>query len=273
MSLKNILFPIASQERVKVMLSGAGHIASMLRADVTLMRVIDPIREGGPKPASHEWNLLKPEEHGLSSCRIHIGAHSDAATSIAQYAREQGVDAIFLPSQRMGLRAAFSHSWSLTKRLLVQSPCPVWLMDDSRFNSSSQTEIRRVLCAVSGNDLNVLKTAAEVSRTLNARLFLLHVVPEVHEGTLACGFDNHIALSVENGCELLARMQEDAGTEATSIVHIGSLRETIGRVAQSLNIDLIVTGRRRPKINSFWAAWPGGLAPALPRAASQMLII
>lgn len=273
MSLKSILFPIASPERVKAMLSGAAHIASMLRADVTLMRVIDPIREGGPKPASHEWNLLKPEEHGLGSCRIHIDACSDAAASIAQYAREQGVDAIFLPSQRVGLDTAFSRTWSLTKRLLVQSPCPVWLMDGSRCNNSSHTEIRRVLCAVSGRDSRVLKTAAEVSRTLNARLFLLHVVPEVHEGTLAFGFDDHVALSIENGCELLAQMQENAGTDATPIVHIGTLKETIERVAQSLNIDLIVTGRRQPKINFLGAAWPGGLAPALPRAASQMLIV
>src|SRR3954467_2333014 len=65
MSLKNILFPIASPERVKTTLPGVAHMINTLRADLTLMRVVDPFREGGPKPALHELKLLKPEEHGL----------------------------------------------------------------------------------------------------------------------------------------------------------------------------------------------------------------
>ena len=221
MSLKNILFPIASPERVKTTLPGVAHMINTLRADLTLMRVVDPFREGGPKPALHELKLLKPEEHGLDRCRIHIHAHSDEAASIAQYAREQEMDAIFLPFQRAVLRAAFSRTWSLAKKLLVQSPCPVWLMNGSQNSDSPQAEIRRVLCSVSGRDLPVLKAAAEVSKALDARLFLLHVVPEIHEGALAFGFDDHVALSVENGLQLLARMQSDAGTEALPIVQVG----------------------------------------------------
>ncbi|MFL6465890.1 MAG: universal stress protein [Bryobacteraceae bacterium] len=274
MSLKNILFPIASPERVKTTLPGVAHMINTLRADLTLMRVVDPFREGGPKPALHELKLLKPEEHGLDRCRIHIHAHSDEAASIAQYAREQEMDAIFLPFQRAGLRAAFSRTWSLAKKLLVQSPCPVWLMGPSPSGDSSRQDIRRILCAVSGRDLHVLKAAAEVSRTLNARLFLLHVVPEVQEGTLAFGFDDHVALSVENGLELLARMQGDAGTEALPIVHAGSLWDSIHQMAQSLNVDLVVTGRKRSKVGPFGAAgWQGGFAPLLPLTASQMLMV
>lgn len=273
MLLKSILFPISSAERAQNALPGVARMAHTLRADLTLMRVIDPFREGGPKPASQERKLIKPEEHGLGRCRIHIHAHSDAAASIAHYAREQGINAIILPSQHTGLRAVFSRTWSLTRKLLAQSPCPVWLINGSRNSDSSQTEIRRVLCAVSGRDLSVLKAAAEVSKALNARLFVLHVIPELHEGTLARGFDDHVALSVENGLELLARMQEEAGTEVASVVQIGSLRETIGRVAQSLSVDLIVTGRQQPKTSPSWAPWHGGLAPALLRASSQMLIV
>jgi hypothetical protein len=71
-------------------------------------------------------------------------------------------------------------------------------MGGSPDRSSWRRDIRRVLCAVSGRDLHVLKTAAEVSRDLNAKLFLLRVVPEIHEGTLAFGFDDHVALSVES---------------------------------------------------------------------------
>ena len=188
MSLKNILFPIASPERVKSALPGVVHMANTLRADLTLMRVFDPFCEGGPKPALHELKLMKPEEHGLERVRMHVDAHSDAAASVVQYAREQGIDAIFLPYQRADLRAAFCRTWSLTKKLLARSPCPVWLMGGSQGSHSSPADIRRVLCAISGRDLHVLKAAAEVSRTLNAKLFLLHVVPEIHEGTLAFKF-------------------------------------------------------------------------------------
>jgi nucleotide-binding universal stress UspA family protein len=273
MSLKSILFPISSPERIRSVLPGLAHMTNTLRAELTLMRVIDPFREGGPKPALHELKLMRPEEHGLERCRIHIHAHSDAAASISQYAREQGIDVIALPSQSTGLRATFSRPWSLTKKLLAQSPCPVWLMNGSQNSDSPQAEIRRVLCSVSGRDLPVLKAAAEVSKALDARLFLLHVVPEIHEGTLAFGFDDHVALSVENGLELLARMQGDVGTEAASIVQIGSFKETIDRVAQSLNIDLLVTGRQQTKIRPLWAPWQAGFASALPRAASQMLIV
>lgn len=113
----------------------------------------------------------------------------------------------------------------------------------------------------------------EVSRALHARLFLLHVVPEVQEGTLAFGFDDHVALSVENGLELLARMQGDAGTEALPVVHVGSLRDSIHQMTRSLNIDLVVTGREQSKVSPFGAGWPAGFAPVLPLTASQMLIV
>jgi nucleotide-binding universal stress UspA family protein len=273
MSLKSILFPISSPDCVRSVLPNLACMAHTLQADVTLMRVIDPFREGGPKPALHELKLIQPEEHGLDRCRMHIQAHSDAAASITQYAREQEVDAIVLPSPRTSWEAAFSRTWSLTKKLLAQSPCPVWLINDSQSSYSSQGEIRRVLCAVSGRDLFVLKAAAEVSRVWNAQLFLLHVIPEINDGTLAYGFDDHVALSVEKGLELLARLQEEAGTEAAPLVQIGSVKETIRRVAQSLNIDLIVTGRQQPKPNSFWTPWQSGFTPALFRAASQMLVV
>jgi nucleotide-binding universal stress UspA family protein len=146
-------------------------------------------------------------------------------------------------------------------------------MGGAQARNSWQKDIRRVLCAVSGRDLHVLKTAAEVSRTLNAKLFLLHVIPEIYEGTLAFGFDDHVSLSVENGLELLARMQSDAGTEALPVVQAGSLSDSIQLITQLLNIDLVVMGRRPSKASRFLTKWKSQFAPVLPLTAAQTLIV
>jgi nucleotide-binding universal stress UspA family protein len=273
MSLKNVLLPIASPERINSLLPGVARLAKTLHADLTLMRVVDPFREGGPKPVLQEMGLLKAQQFGIERCHIHIRTHSDLVASVADYAREQGIDAIVLPSQSSGVRSLFSRTWSLTKKLLDQSPCPVWLMNGSRDGDTPACDVSRILCAVSGRDLHVLKTAAEVSREMNAKLFVLHVIPEIHEGTLGYGFDDHVALSVENGLELLARLQADAGTDAQPIVHIGSVNSTVKSVAQALNIDLVVMGRQLSKGRSWKAGWQSRFASLPLPVNSQMLIV
>ena len=98
---------------------------------------------------------------------------------------------------------------------------------------------------------------------------MLHVVPEIHEGLLAYGFDEHVALSVENGMELLAGMQRTCGTNGQPIVEIGNKTQSISKVSRTLGADLVITGRRQTPLMKFWE----DIVPLKPRMAYQILMI
>jgi hypothetical protein len=249
-SFRNLLFPVASPQQVKRELPGAERLASKLKANLTLMRVINPFH-GGPKPISEEIKSLDPDGAGLDKHHLHLAANSDAAGSISTYAQENDVDAIIVPPAPSALPGVFSESWTLTRRLLNRSSCPIWVLPKVSEPSLSELNSRRVLCAVTGRDLQVLKLAGALSEKLNARLFLLHVIPEINEGTMTYGFDDHISLSTGHAVQMLSRLQEAAGVNAEVIIQTGSLARNIRKTAQHLSANLVVTGR---SIRPTWSA-------------------
>ena len=133
--------------------------------------------------------------------------------------------------------------------------------------------MRRILCAVSGRDHKVLETAALLTQQFGAELFVLHVVPEIHEGLLAYGFDEHVALSAKNGMELLAGMQRSCGTNGQAVVQIGSRGECISKTARSLRADLVITGRQSSAEEGFFARLRRTIVPVTPKMACQTLMI
>jgi hypothetical protein len=243
MSLQRILVPVSSGEHIRHSLHRIGTVVNDLRADLTLIRILDPFREGGPKPAIQEWKGIKPEQFGVDRFHCHVDIHPDPVSGLAHYADENKMDVIMMPPRPVGLGWLFPPAPTFSKRLLAASPCPVWSLDGEGRPGNMSQRVQRVLCAVSGNDLNVLKFAATLCAKLNARLFLLHVVPEINEGLLAYGLDDSVALTIEKGMELLADMQGRVGVSAQPIVEMGNTTAGIRRAAKTLNVDLVITGR------------------------------
>ncbi|HMF78884.1 MAG TPA: universal stress protein [Bryobacteraceae bacterium] len=252
---------------MKRALPAAKHLAQTLKASLTIMRVINPFH-GGPKPIGEELRSLDPDGMGLDEHHLHVDANSDAATSITNYARERGFDAILVPPAPSAWLSGFSNNWCLTRRLMNTSPCPIWLLRQRAEEVSQELPARRVLCAVTGRDLEVVKMAGALSERLNARLFLLHVIPDIHEGTLSYGFDDHISLTTAHAVKMLARLQEEAGTRAEVIVQTGPVSSNIRKTAERLRADLLVTGRAT---RSNWFA-PDPFPWSMP-AAYQTVVV
>ncbi len=270
MFMKNLLFPVASAAEGREGLHSVVQVAKALAGKLTLLRLVDPFREGGPKPVGEEAALIGIGEFGLIEQQIRIQGHSDMAGGIATFAASEGMDAIVLPGRRRSWIGTRSGNDDLVRRLASESPCPIWLTGVDRAESYQSTfGVRRILCAISGRDHAVLEKAAHLSEQLGAELFVLHVVPEVHEGLLAYGFDNHVALSAKTGMELIAAMQRQCGTNGQPIVEIGKKTKCIAKVSRTLGADLIVTGRReRPLLKQH-----AGIAVVRPAMSFQTLMI
>ena len=241
MTLKHILAPVSSGLEARNSLRRISATINELRAELTLIRILDPFREGGPKPAAQEWEAIQPEQFGVERLHYHVQAHPDPVSGLASYAFETKMDAIMMPH---GPVTVFPKGPVFSKRLLLESPCPVWVLDGRGRPGHAEQRVQKVLCAVTGGDLEVVKFAAALCERLGARLFLLHVVPEVSEGLLAYGLDENVALTTAKGMELLADLQKRAGVNAQPIVEMGSTNAGIRRAAKTLNADLIVTARR-----------------------------
>lgn len=265
MSLTHLLFPVLSKAEGKDELKGVAGLASKLAARLTLLRVVDPFREGGPRPAGEE-----AATYGLDRARVYVHSHPDPARSIAEFVRQAKVDGIVFPPQRRKWLPAVLRRKEVLRRLSGETSCPMWLMAEKE--DEPPREIQRILCAVSGRDHKVLETAGALSQRIGAKLFVLHVVPEVHEGSLAYGFDRHIALSAENATQLLAEMQRECGTDGQPIIEIGEKNRCVRKAARALRAELVITGRKRElKRSPFWNF--GGANTIAPRVPCESLVV
>jgi nucleotide-binding universal stress UspA family protein len=241
MSIKRILYPLVYRRNANRLFRVAD-VVSALQAELTLMRVLDPFRDGGPKPLE-ELHKLPIRSLSPGRFRCHVDAHPDPVRSIADYALENKIDLIMVPPEQPGWLQRVLPWRSLRRRILSESPCPVWMLDGQR----SEQPVRRILCGVTGGDVALVKSAHGIAKALNARLYLVHVVPDLHEMESALGYDlnTRVALSTSKAVELLSNLQQHAGTNVQQIVETGKLTNTLRRTARALNADLIITGRGR----------------------------
>jgi nucleotide-binding universal stress UspA family protein len=257
MNIGRALFPVSRSERCQNALRHIAPTAAQLDAELILMHVLDPLVDGGPKPAAGELKSFKPENFGCSRYRRLVDSHSDTATTIANYAKREDVGMIMMPVPKPTLlQRIFSN---VGRRILDQSPCPVWMVNEAQAQRQTERPVQRILCAVSRYSPEVLAYAAQIGASLKAHLILMHIVPDVHEGTLASGFDDHLPLSPETAMVSLKRMQDYTNVDARTLVETGDFRKKLEFVARDRNVDLVVVDRpapgkvqtRQPALTSF----------------------
>lgn len=108
--------------------------------------------------------------------------------------------------------------------------------------------VRRILCAVGPGDASVLRMAADLSKRWSAELYVLHVVPEIHEGQLNGGFEM-APLSESTGRAFLETLTLEASDQASpvqakTIVRTGQVKQAIEQEAIAVKADLLITGRK-----------------------------
>jgi nucleotide-binding universal stress UspA family protein len=143
---------------------------------------------------------------------------------------------------------------SATRRVLDQSRSPVLIAKVRPAPRRYSFACRNILCLVNldGMDAAVLYAASDLASRSDARLHLVHVVPEATEGLLAWSITPSIRpLSESAAIERLRTEAERLPSVTSFAVHIGPLQRNIVRSARETSADLVVVGSAAVNVRSL----------------------
>jgi len=132
--------------------------------------------------------------------------------------------------------------------VLHDVPCPVLtIAHDRPYYSGSEPQFDHILCAVDlgPQSLPALEWASGFARGFEARLSLLHVIPELPPGVEDYYERDRDEPRVRAARDKVAELQEAAGTNALAIVVGGKMPEAVHQQVDELRTELLVIGRGR----------------------------
>jgi nucleotide-binding universal stress UspA family protein len=170
----------------------------------------------------------------------------DVAHEIVQYAREYGSDLIMMPTHGYGAFRRFLLG-STTAKVLYDTSCPVWTGAHLAQGPPAEWINPTTVVCAADNDAGsekALEWASRMASALDADLVLLHVEPrfvlrsedydsqEFHEQVIA------------EANQKMDNLQVSAGTRAKVVIRGGIVPHEVSKVAEDLDADLLVIGRR-----------------------------
>lgn len=259
MIFRRILFPVDFSERSRAAAPFVLSLAQRHNAAVVLMHVIQP-----PPPIYGGMNTVYPEAFDYTESRstllrnldelgatgfpkIEVSAVVDIgepASLITDFAHVNGIDLIAMPTHGYG---AFRRALlgSVTAKVLHDARIPVWTSAHAPEPSHrAHPQPRHILVALDPDKgaRPTLDAALSLAKEYGATL---DIVTGVAEGVIAPGMaDAQLEdLLISGTREMLAKLQLEAGSEAGTIVEIGSPAKVVRASALSKRADLIVAGR------------------------------
>lgn len=263
--LFHILMPVDFSDRCLGMAQCAKALADRYQARLTLLHILEtPVMLSGefgavPMPAElspasiadteqalHEFGgeaLHDPHVH-----RVVIKgepAPGEPARQIVQYAKDEDVDLIAMPTHGYGAFRRFLLG-SITAKVLHDAPMPVLTgahLDDK--SAIMQMPIRRVLCAVDQgpHSAKTLAFAAQLACDMHAKLATVHII-EVPDARRSENFgadwqEGLIRIAKDDLHQLLS----EVGATSDVFVKLGEPAKVVSHLAQSIHTDLLVIGR------------------------------
>ncbi len=256
--MKRVLMPVDFSPRD----AAAAHYVRQLRRklgfDVTLVHVVPPpdyeaavLEAGGPilqelmdtrrRLAEERLNKTCLKEfEGIPVDRVLLEGFP--SERIVEYAAEQNVDMIVLPTHGYGPFRRFLLG-SVTMKVLHDSQCPVLTgahMEEPKFED---IHFRRIAAAVdfSESSPRVIAEAKKLADSLGAQLVVMHALS---------GIGGHIGFSLQKPHEVsfdtaakeqLEKLTEGMGVE--TYVETGDPGKTIASLVQHTGADLVVIAR------------------------------
>ena len=167
----------------------------------------------------------------------------DPAQQITEFAHNQKVDLIMMPTHGFGLFRNLLLG-SVTAKVLHDSMCPVWTSAHAEKQESPHLP-QKVLCAIDGGSesITVLQWAAEFCRDLGASLNLLHVVGPASD-LLAIPSERELQENLRQAARKhIEEILKSSGVDAPFRVAVGVVAATIAEEARQEGAHLLLLGR------------------------------
>jgi nucleotide-binding universal stress UspA family protein len=255
-TIKRILFPLDFSAAGMAAIPYLRTLANQLHANVSVLSVVPPAwvtppglipPTTGTDPVALRNTLQEHLENlameGFESPPLRVTALGDPAEKIAEFARDNRVDLVMLPTHGHGLFRGLLLG-SVTSKVLHDVHCPVWTAAHAE-KQHAQAAPRKILCALDGSEktLALAQWADDFSRQLGASLQLMHVVRTISDWL---SLESEQGLQEELRTEARTRIEgmlKPAGLELPLRIATGEIVSTITEEARQEDADLIVLGR------------------------------
>jgi nucleotide-binding universal stress UspA family protein len=255
----NILFPVDFSPSCAAMAAYVQRAAGILGAKVSLLHVVDLSSLNSfelytrPLPVIAEEHLdfsrekldsfLTAEFPVSGSPRILTSG--DAAAGIAQTARDGRFDLIVMPTHSGYFRQMLLGS--TTAKVINDADCPVLTSRHAETIAPRPLDHREWLCSVglSSNSERVLRFASQAAASAQAKLTIIHAI-QSRDPDLPVELDLEDQIDSAERQEArrrIAELQQNAGSQASVRVAIGSVKEALIEAARQSDADVLMIGR------------------------------
>jgi nucleotide-binding universal stress UspA family protein len=258
--IERILFPIDFSERSRAAAPFVLSMAQRYKAEVIAIHALQP-----PPPLYAGMNTVYPEVYdfeGLASdlraelekfseaelpkLQVkHVVEMGDPAAVVTEYAEDQNVSLIAMPTHGYG---AFRRALlgSVTAKVLHDAKVAVWTAAHAPEPSHrAHPKPRYILCALDlkPESQHTLQYALELARDAEASVELVHIAPEGEITPLHSESRMHDLL-IDAARIQLVKIQEAAGaTDVETVFAGGGVADMVRNVAVRKRADLVVIGR------------------------------
>jgi nucleotide-binding universal stress UspA family protein len=255
-AFKNILFPVDFSDQSKAFCPYVKTLVEQFQAKLTVMHVVGvPMETFGSVdrsfPVVFDFPAMKPhvvellKDYAVVPGAERVVEEGDAAISVADYARDHGVDLIMMPTHGYGKFRSLLMG-SVASKVLHDADCAVWTAphaDDPAMRE--HLPCRNIVAAVDRGveQAPVLRRAAELAKELGAGLSLVHAVPSAESQPYDTGGDEFGLFLLDAARKELIKLQAEAGTSVEASVVAGGVGKVVRRAALDRNADLVVIGR------------------------------
>lgn len=257
--IEKILYPVDFSASCIAMAPYVKRAAAVLGAKVSLVHVVNlagysgfelyvrPISEVSEehrKIGRERLDLFLAAEFPIAQCP-RILASGDAATQIAQVAREGGFDLIIMPTHSGIFRQMLLGS--TTAKVLNDADCPVLTSRHAQTIAPRPLEHREWLCAIglSSRSEGMLSFASQVAAQAHGKLSIIHAV-QTGDADLPVELDLEEQIgSVERqqASRRIADLQRIVGSEIPVRIVVGPVKEALLEAARESDADVLMIGR------------------------------
>jgi len=257
-AFRRILFPVDFSARCSAAVPSVQAMATRFGSELAILHVVDLPPAGIAPPEAAAWATLIGAEglrghgeialkrfidHEFSGMRVKQEvAEGDPVTMIVDYARENAVDLIMMPTSGLGTFRRLLLG-SVTAKVLHDTSVPVWTgVHAEEIAGHPPSQWKRIVCALDDDprDLPVLEWAAEFAAEQRLELRLVHAVRGPEECEDNPSFREFLFNIAQ---ERIDKLQAQASTKLEVCLQAGDPGRVVHQAAFGHSADIVVIGR------------------------------